>query len=246
MQIIKATWEKRNLGVDCNEIIIEADDSVEAISKEISKHETEYTVVKIPTGLDKLLLHLQKQGFLFIETITSCYHTGEQFNLNRIQQRIIDNVSYKRITNDDIELIFKEINNGLFQTDRVSLDQHFTLEQSNNRYIGWVKDELDRGAKAYTLTYNTKNVGFFTLKKQTEHEYFAFLSGIYSDFLSSGLGFCTHYFEVIEAKRQGAKHVNTVYSSNNRGATAIHLNMGHVLREQYYVLVKHKTKYQLT
>ena len=40
MKIVKATWEKRNIGVDCNEITIEADDTIETINKEISKHET--------------------------------------------------------------------------------------------------------------------------------------------------------------------------------------------------------------
>ena len=240
MKIVNATWEKRNIGVTCNEIMIEAGDALESIDREILAHEAEYTVVKVPTEQTETLFHLQKRGFVFIETMTTCYHTGESFNLNRIQRRIIDRVSYAEMNNNDIDFMFSEINKGMFQTDRIALDSYFTLEQSNNRYIYWIKDELDSGSKAYKLLYQGKDAGFFTLKKQSDTVYFAFLAGIYSDFINSGLGFCTHYYEVLEGKRLGARRVMTVFSSNNRGAVAIHLTMGHILHEQYYILIKHK------
>lgn len=242
MKTVIATWEKRSIGVDCNEITIEADDTVETINKEMSKHEAEYTVVKVPAGQTEVLFYLQKLGFIFIETLTICYHKGEPFNLNRIQQRIIKQVSYEEMNDDDIDFMFKEMKAGLFQTDRIALDPYFTIEQSNNRYVYWIRDELDSGAKAYKLVYDDKGVGFFTIKKQTDDELFAFLAGIYSDFLNTGLGFCTNYYEVEEGKRQGAKRIMTAFSSNNRGAAAIHFSMGCVLHKLYYVLIKHKAE----
>ncbi|WP_156968078.1 hypothetical protein [Desulfobacter vibrioformis] len=239
MKIVNAVWEKRNLGVDCNEITISPDDSLETIKDEISKYETEYTVVKIPTGNIEALFLFQKLGYCFIETLTVCYHTGEDFNLNKIQKRILEKITYHKMNNDDIDHLFKEIKQGMFQTDRISMDPYFSTVQANQRYIYWINDELDRGSQLYKISYNCKDIGFFALKKLTDTEYFAFLSGNYLEYLSSGLGFCAFYCEVTEAKRQGAKRVVGSYSSNNRGTTAILLSIGHILRMQYYVFVKH-------
>jgi hypothetical protein len=240
MKVVNAVWEKRNLGVDCNEITVEAKDMLPEIERDIVGYETEYTVVKVLAGRANVLLFLQQSGFVFIETLTICYHRGDAFGLNRVQQRIIEQVRYAEMQNIDVNFMFKQISKGLFTTDRVSLDPHFSVEQANQRYIYWLQDELHNGAKAYKLSFKGKDIGFFTLKRKTDIEYTAFLSAVYPDYFMSGLGLCPHYFEVTEGIALGAKHVMTSYSSNNRGATAIHLSMGHVLHRQYHVLIKHK------
>lgn len=240
MKIVNAIWEKRNLGLYCNELTIETEDTVETIERDVPKYEKEYTVVKIPTGQVELVYSLQKLGFVFIETLTTCYHTGEHFNLNRIQQRILDQVKYIKMHSPDIDFLFNEIKRGIFTTDRISVDPYFTAEQANNRYVYWLKDELNKGSLVYKLTYGDKDIGFFTLKRTSASEFFAFLSGNYSEYLFSGFGFCAHYFEVTEAIRLGAKRVMTSFSSNNRGAASIHFSMGHILHKQYYVFVKHR------
>ena len=234
------TLGRKNIGVKCNEIIIENDDCIEKIKNEIATYETEYTVVKIPVKKIDIMLWLQEMNFFFIEMTTSCQHIGNSFNLNRIQQRIIDSLNYEEMSEMDVDYMYGEIRNCLFTTDRIAVDPYFTLQQANNRYINWIKDELKSGAKSYRVSHNQNQVGFFILKKNSEREWFAFLGGLYSSYLESGFGFSMNYFEVIEGQKLGAKRILTSFSSNNRGAAAIHLNLGYNLLKQYYIFVKHK------
>lgn len=238
MKVVHATWEQRNLGVDCNEIVIEASDTAETVTK-LLQHETEYTVVKLPVGRTDLLFKIQEMGYRYIETLTHCYHLGTSFNLTPIQQRVVDRTRYEPMDAAGHERMFSEIMNGMFSADRISLDPAFSREQANRRYVYWIKDEFSRGGKAFRVLYDDRELGFFTLRRKNEDTQIAFLSGTYAAFRNSGFGFCCHYSEVVEGIRTGAKRVATSYSSNNRGAAAVHLSMGHVLDEQWYVCVKH-------
>jgi hypothetical protein len=184
-------------------------------------------------------LTVQKLGYRFVETMTYCYHSGEAFNLNSIQQRIVDRISWRLMDDTGFEGLFERIGLGMFTQDRVSLDVQFRRDLANQRYIYWIQDELDRGGRVYQVRYGDRELGFFSLKRTGDAETFAFLSGVYAEFRNSGFGFCCHYCEVVEGIRSGARRVMTSYSSNNRGATAVHLSMGHVLHQQAYILVKH-------
>lgn len=239
MKVVHASWEQRNLGVDCNEITVEPDDDAETVIDDIRAHETEYTVVKIPTGCTDILHRLQQVGYSFIEMLTKCHHSGESFNLNRIQQRIVDRITYSEMADTDLEFMFREISGGLFRADRISMDPYFNSELANRRYVYWIEDELARNAQVFKVVYNEKDVGFFTLKRMGSDLHFAFLGGVYREFSTSGFGFCSHYCQIVEGRRQGSKRVMTAYSSNNRGAAAIHMTFGHVLYQQHYVLIKH-------
>ena len=239
MKVVHATWEQRNLGVDCHEITIEPEDSADVMAQGLREHETQYMVVRLPVGRMDLLFRAQELGYRFIETMTYCYHTGANFNLNTIQQRIVERISWRPMDEAGQAAMFAEIRQGMFSTDRVSLDPQFSSDQANQRYVYWIQDELARGGRVYQVLYGDRDLGFFTLKRQSADVEFAFLSGTYTAFRTSGLGFTCHYCEVVEGLRSGAKRVMTSYSSNNRGAAAVHLSMGHVLHQQCYMLVKH-------
>ena len=242
MKVIDAVWEKRNLGVDCRDITVEPEDSADAMARVLRDHETLYTVVRLPVGRMDLLFRAQELGYRFIETMTYCCHSGATFNLNAIQQRIVDRISWQPMDGAGQAAMFAEIRQGMFSTDRVSLDPQFSGELANQRYVYWIQDELARGGRVYKILYADRDLGFFTLKRQSDDVEFAFLSGTYAAFRTSGLGFSCHYCEVVEGLRSGAKRVMTSYSSNNRGAAAVHLSMGHVLHQQYYILVKHGSR----
>lgn len=239
MNIVQAVWEKRNLNVDCCEITVASDDSVEEMAAGVSQHETEYTVLRLPTNRMDLLTNAQDMGYRFIETATQCYHTGQAFNLNPIQQRIVDRITWRPMDNAGLAKMHAEIRKGMFSTDRVSIDPKFSFELSNERYIFWISDEVARGGRIYEVNYKDRSVGFFTLRRKDEEVEIAFLSGVYEEFRTSGFGFCCHYCEVTEGVQPGASRVETIYSSNNRGAAAVHLSMGHVLMNQHHILIKH-------
>lgn len=65
---------------------------------------------------------------------------------------------------NDLDVLLNEIRDGMFRTDRVCLDPHFSPVQAANRYEGWISDELDRGSQTYKLTYKDSSIGFFTFK----------------------------------------------------------------------------------
>jgi hypothetical protein len=239
MKVLNAHWEKRNLGILCNEILIEDKDEIDEIKDKLGEFETEYTVVKVPTNKVEFLFFLQKEGYFFIELITHCFNKSELPVLTNVQQRLIDSMRCELMDFQDFEYLFSQIKNNLFIEDRISVDKRFTNEQSNNRYLGWLNDELENGVMFYKLIYKDNFIGFFTLQDKGNNIYFASLGGIFSDYQKFGFGFCMNYFEIIEGKKMNAKKIMTSYSSNNRAVSALHLSMGYHLDEQYYVFVKH-------
>jgi len=60
MKVTHAHWEKRNLGVDCNEITLEKcdDEDIAKTKSIISDNIREYTVVKVPTGMIEIMFML--------------------------------------------------------------------------------------------------------------------------------------------------------------------------------------------
>lgn len=240
MKIIHAIWEQRNLGVNCYEVTVEAEDTLEMLKEKALEFETEYTIVKVPTEMVGISLYLQSVGYTFMEVIISCHHEGKLPKLTRIQQRMIDSISCEEMDNDDQERLFNEIRCGIFQDDRVSLDPYFTQEQANNRYIGWINDEITHGSQLYKLVYKGETVGFFVLRNQGNGGFFACIGGIYPNYQQFGFGLCMNYFEIYEGVKRNAKRIMSSFSTNNRGASAIHFSMGYILDLQYNVFICHK------
>ena len=138
MKVIDAIWEKRNLGVDCREIKIEKDDTIEEIKRELPQNESQYTVVKVPSGKFDVMFLLQEMGYTYVESSINLTHDLKDIKLNPIQQRIMDSLSYSMMGKEDIEELFCEIKKGVFSTDRIYIDPHFNHEQATNRYINWI------------------------------------------------------------------------------------------------------------
>ena len=66
MKIIDAVWEKRNLGVETVEFVVENSDT-EIVMGEILEAEKQYNVVKLPTNKPELMKLLQENGYRFVE-----------------------------------------------------------------------------------------------------------------------------------------------------------------------------------
>ena len=92
MKIIHATWEMRNLGVNCYEVIVEYGDTLEMLTERASEYEAEYIVIKVPTTMPEISLYLQTVGYIFMEGYTTCYHSAELPNLNSIHPTKVENL----------------------------------------------------------------------------------------------------------------------------------------------------------
>lgn len=239
MKNINAFWEKRNMGVESVEIEVENTDTVEELKEAVEKVNAEYIVLKIPAGKIDCMFMAEECGFHFIESIIHVTRDLKNLELSGIQKRINDSVTYEKMNENDMEVLFKEIRDGLFQTDRVFLDPKFTEAQSANRYIGWISDELERGCEIYKLIYKKQAVGFFTLKETEPGIFYPFLAGIYKAYQTGSLGAVFNYKPMFEAKRRNGRMISTYISTNNSNTVRMHAMYGFQFREIYYVYVKH-------
>lgn len=241
MKIVDAAWEKRNLGVSCYEINVEKEDSFSLLTDVLENYKADYMVVKLPAGMVEHSFFLQDHGFYFIETMTLCqYNLQRPINLSPLQQRMVSDFTYQEMKEEDLQELFEEIKKGMFHTDRVALDPFFTSDQSTNRYIGWIKDELQHQSSIYKVENKKgQSVGFFGYKEVRKDTGCSFLGGLYTAKKNLGLGTNLHYYAWQEGKKRGHKRFDALFSSNNRGATVVSMSLGYMLEEQYYVFVKH-------
>lgn len=239
MKVIDAVWEQRNLGVSCNEITIEKQDTAESIKLEIPKYQAQYMVVKVPACRADIMFALSELQFAFVECAFHVTHDLKNYELNGIQKRLVDAVQYSEMDKNDLDMLFTEIRDGMFTTDRVCLDPYFTQAQAANRYVGWISDELERGSQAYKLTYKDNPIGFFTFKDLGNGVYYPYLAGMYKNGIKTGLGLNTLIKPISEAIKRSGRMLSTYISSNNLNAVHVHTLLNFKFQEIDYVYVKH-------
>jgi hypothetical protein len=239
LRIVDAAWERRNLGVACLEVTLEAADSAEEVQNTLTRLKTQYLVVKAPAGRADLMFCLSEMRFTFIEASIHMTRRIANLELSGIPKRLADSVSYAPMQETDMQVLCSEIRKGMHDTDRISLDPHFAKQQASNRYIGWITDEVSRGADVYKLMYKKESIGYFAMKDLGGGEYYPFLAGMYQSHRNSGLGFNTAYKAVCEAAARGGTSVSTHVSTNNDSAVRLHLSVGFRFEKITYVYVKH-------
>ncbi len=238
MKIVDAVWEKRNLGVTTTEITIENNDAPEYVDEQLSLVNSEYYVVKVPSGMGDILRIVQKNGYEYIEDMIHVEHDLKEVSMNRVMKRMYDNTSYKEMTDADFEQLLAEIRNGMFDNDRISNDAFFAEGVSSKRYVSWVNDLKDRGAAFYAITYGDECVGFVVLEKTDEKTYYSVLGGGYEKFRKSGTGIVQKEPEI--TRKRGGKRLVTCVSSNNVGQLKALIMNGYKPYAIEHVLVKHK------
>lgn len=241
MKVIHAVWEKRNLGIDCYEVELEAQDSFNEFKDWEASACGEYMVVKVPVERDDIFLKMPSLGYTFIEMATQChYDNTREFVLNSVQKRLMDQISCVPMDSESLDYMFCQIEAGLFVTDRIAIDPCFSVKMANHRYIGWIKDEIERGATIYKIVYRDKHVGFMGMKQRDDGQYYQFIGGVYQEYQRIGIGSLMIYLGIRKAQDLKKKRTHLAFSSNNRGAYALHLSIGCILDNAYYVYVKHR------
>ena len=230
MKVIDAFWEKRNLGVDTVEFIVEKNDSREEVSRIIRASEKDYNTVKLPGERSDLNSLMNELGYTYIETSFHLTHNLRVPVMNPIQKRMTDCVSYAKMDNDDIDYLFAEIAKGMFTTDRIALNPRFGIETANKRYINWIKDELQRGTELFKLVYKNDATGFFTFKETEKGVYYPFLAGMYEKYSKSGLGINIVLKPLIEAGERSGRMCSTYVVSNNLNSLTANLEVGYKIQ----------------
>lgn len=238
MKIIDAFWEEKNLGVTTAEVVIDLDDGAFDVESQLKALKKQYIVCKVPSGKSEILYMLQKYGFMYIEDQIEVEHDLHEISRNRIMQRLYDSLDYRVMNEDDINELLCEIENGMFDSDRISLDSHFSKELSAQRYKNWLLELVGNGAIPYLFSYKGEPAGFIILKTEDQLTYHSVLGGGYAKFRKSGLGIVIKEMEIV--KSLGGKRVITSVSSNNANQVKALIVNGYVPSKIEHVLIKHQ------
>ena len=241
MKIINAVWEKRNIGLETIEIVVSESDSWNELKEVIVKEPYQYLVIKVPPSRTDLMFKASSLGLVFVELLTRAHFSGHPPALSSLEKRVINSLAWGEMTASNKERLFEEISLGLFKTDRVAVDPSLGIKQSSMRFLGWLNDELISGSDLYEITKGKELIGFFLIRKSGYESSEAILAGLCEKYQKSGLGFILNHLEIEASNRMGLTSVYSTFSSNNRGALAIHMSMGYRVDSQYYVYVKHKS-----
>jgi GNAT superfamily N-acetyltransferase len=235
MKIIDATWEKRNLGVSCTEVIVEDGDDYQLVERKLIELNSNYMVVKIPIKRLDFAQMLSNNNFTCVETLFELKYT---LNDSKTVKDLKYSILYSQMNEGDIENLYNQIERGMFNSDRVFLDHHFTKKQAFNRYVGWVKDELEMGSSLFKNIYNGDQIGFFGVKKKEKGVFHQFLVGMYPEYQKKGMGASLVMNAIDYAREQGGSFFSTTVSSNNLPSLKLHLSCGLLPDSACYVYTK--------
>lgn len=243
MEIVHATWEKRNLGVDSYKMRVGDSDTWEDVVREEKDVFGDYLVMKVPENRRDISFRLNELGYSFVEAQIYCHYDNyREFYLNPVQRRLFEAVSYEKLNQYDMDEVYSNVAKGLFVDDTVATDPNFSVEHANKRFIGLISDNLSRGAMVYGLKFHNETVGFFGLEAPSKDEQFGFIGAIYPKYQRIGFGSLMLCFEIDQAIKNGVSKTGSTFSSNNHGAFTIHMSMGFILDRVEYIFVKHNKK----
>ncbi len=237
MKIIDTFWEKENLGVTSKEVVVDLNDSVDVVRTGLVTLNDQYIVVKIPASRFDVANLVQNMGYKFVEEMIEVEHDLHEVKRNRILQRLYDSLDYREMNVSDVEMLYSEIDKGLFSSDRISNDPHFSPELSARRYKNWIRSMLNDGAIPYVMSYKGEPAGFIVLTTKDRVVYHSVLGGGYEKFRKTGLGMVQKEQEIV--KLLGGKLLMTKVSSNNVNQFRALLANGFTVNKINHVFVKH-------
>lgn len=243
MKTIHATWELDNLGLDAYELLLDPRDSLEALAAEEARRIREggqYLVVKTPVNCPHLLFGLPALGYTYVETVFHVSIKREDYAMPATIARFDRGLAVAQRTEAaDFERIFGLIRQGVFTSDRVSIDPFFTRAQSGNRYANWVSSMLTRGGKLYEVLHGDRPMGFFIITRVDEHTVDPVLMGLYDEARDRGMGALLHKKTLDTCFTWDCDQLTSTIVSNNWRVLRVYVNAGATLADTLYTYVKH-------
>ena len=241
MKIVRADWEKRNLGVVTYEISVGANDPVSALVEALEDcKDFEYIVLKVESENTEVSKYARKNGFDFIEACADLTLKPKDYISNKRLLPVIKRCSYRQMDKKDLDFLYDQINKGIFHTDRIYLDDFFDRSAASRRYINWINDLIAAGYPAYNVYYAETPVGFFIHKNSDDDIYDGILAGTYEDYEGTGMGYCVQWAGYDHVATSGGKLYLGHVSLTNVNAYKILMSMGFNVSVIKYVYVKHK------
>lgn len=219
MKIINAIWEERNTGLKTCEIVFEKKDTFQTYLDSEIENNYEFSVVKIPVGNLMLVHKLEDFGYRYLENhIILCLEANQLDDINPRWKRLLTGFKCKLLTtNEEMVSVLHEVENNMFNTDRYSLDPFWPANISSRRYSNWIKDLFESGiAQFYLIVKDEKEIGFFSIIKESQNINSCPIAGIFNVHKSAGYIFVLTWFWLLKSKEMGYEKLTTSISSNNR------------------------------
>ena len=241
MKIVKAEWERRNLGCDAYEITLDRKDlrDTRGVMDTLRAQNfgQAYVVVKMPVGNLEMLHALEDDGFRFMETQ---FHVIDHFTPRETPEQIR---AWQQNAHREIvpkkkecwEQVISRITPGMFDTDRVSLDPVLGKEVACLRYQNWCRDLFDNPhAWMWVLKVDGEEVSFGVNVRDEERQVDdGILGGVFERFKGMGYGM----FQAFDVDASSTKTKTTI-SSNNLAMLRIFQDYGRIIYKEMYVLRK--------
>lgn len=182
-----------NLGIKTFEIRLTPEDKVTDLvsfeNKILSEHERAYLLVRSPINVPELLNGLPDAGYKFIEA----YIQLSLKKVDYIQPKFLNRLDSKATVKIADDLIsqnraFEEIAQGMFDTDRISIDNAFGPEYAAKRYTNWIRLLISNGRKIHEVFMEGEPIGFFILDPLNDQKVRGILTGLYKKYETSGFG----------------------------------------------------------
>ena len=241
MRSTETPWEERTLGLKSYEIVLAEDDTIE----EFLRHEgsliekgARYILARVPVNMADFFFELPKAKYVFIEALISLSLRKEDYVCPPYIARFDRNIETRKAERpEDKKRVYDEIAKGGFNTDRISLDKHFSQETAGLRYINWVKELVAEGNDVHEVFSNDKPMGFFQIKELDENTAQGILTGAYEYYMGSGALIMKKLCDLVWAS--GYKHYDARVASNNLKALRSNLIFGSQISSISYSYVKH-------
>jgi len=242
MKYIDTYWEKRNLGVNSCQIVVDKDDKASEVINAINTNckDKDYIEVISDVGRTDVIWKLEDVGFRFIESIVEISLRRKEIIIPRHYLRFQDLIEYVQSTEDEIKIIKSNIETGtLFVTDKISLNRHFGKEQSGKRYSLWMDDLLSKSAKCFSVKYNGQLIGFEVVDC-TDNVLELCIGGLIGNINLPGGGIFISIGRAKYIKETNIQRIKTVVSSNNPTVLRLHEETGFKVDKINYLLVRNK------
>lgn len=239
MRVTEAIWELRNMGVRSYEVHISGEESLIDIENELSSICCDYIVARVPVGRLDLYELLMRNEFYFAEMMIMLERDISDVYVPERKRLINEKLALEKMNDNEFTYMLGRVKEGIYTTDRISLDRHFTKEQSANRYYYWLQDERGRGNEFYKLTFDGVYVGYLDLAKLSKDMYQDEFTGIFPEYVGKGyaMGFTTKLIDIMRMKQ--AKKVYGEISSNNIVSLQSRMRYGYQVSSYFYVFVRH-------
>ena len=222
MKVLNAYWDERITGLKTCEIIFEKGDTYQMYLDSAVEETFHFSVIKIPVSDLKLVHQMEEIGYRYLENqITISLEVDQTERIDQKWKRFLSGFSYYLVT-DKIQLdsLIAEVEDNMFETDRISLDPYFSNSVSSRRYSNWINDMYEiKNSNFYITKKGNENAGFFSIKSISERVCSCPIAGIYNKYKTHGFFFALTWFWLAESKIMGYRKLISSISTNNK---AIH------------------------